>query len=102
MLGLGSLLAGDAHGVVSLLPITCHRQLSLNKALVAGARRFEDFRKFRRDLRQRQTQNFDLGSPRQPLRGAIEYRDTSVGIHSDYAGTSAGEHRLGETAPAVD
>ena len=53
VLGFGCLFAGDAHGIISLLPVARHRQLSLDKPLVAASRRVEDFRKFRRDFRKR-------------------------------------------------
>ena len=102
VLGFGRLFAGDAHRIISFLAVARHRDLTLDKALIAVARGQENLGEFGSDFGERQTEHFAFDPSDQPLRRAVEDGNPSVAVDTDDAGTGARQHRFGKPAPAVD
>ena len=68
VIGLGGLLAGDAHRKIALLTVAADRHLALDQPLIAAARRVEDLGEFGRDFGQRTAERLAFRHARSAVR----------------------------------
>ena len=99
---VGGLFGRDAHRQIALAHVAADRDLALHQAVHPRARLGEQRLKLGHHVGQLAAGRVGFVLPDQPLGRAVEDADPALRIDADDARARARQHRLGETAAAVD